>query len=87
MEASVSAAAVTTRVEPSKRASPRRARAAVGPVPPPSIDLCDGDRLVCLEEATRRVHHEEPNRVNAPIGEFLGGCRGDLPRRARAPNP
>jgi len=44
----------------------------------PSIDLCDDGRLVFFEEASHWVHHEEPERVNALIGAFLG---------AEAPSP
>ncbi len=37
----------------------------------PSIDLCDDGRLVFIEEATHWVQHEEADRVNALMGEFL----------------
>jgi len=36
-----------------------------------SIDLCDDGRLVMIEEATHWVQHEEAERVNGLIGEFL----------------
>jgi len=39
----------------------------------PSIDLCDEGQLVFIEEATHWVQHEEPDRVNALIEEFLRG--------------
>jgi len=45
----------------------------------PSIDLCDDGRLVFFEEATHWVHHEEPERVNALIGAFLGGAMEPRP--------
>jgi pimeloyl-ACP methyl ester carboxylesterase len=38
----------------------------------PSIDLCDEGRLAFIEEATHWVQHEEAERVNELIGEFLG---------------
>ena len=38
----------------------------------PSIDLCDDGRLVLLDEASHWVQNDEPERVNALIGEFLG---------------
>jgi pimeloyl-ACP methyl ester carboxylesterase len=37
-----------------------------------SIDLCDDGRLIFFEDATRWVHHEEPERVFAAIAGFLG---------------
>ena len=37
----------------------------------PSIDLCDDGRLVFIEEATHWVQHEEADRVNDLIDEFL----------------
>lgn len=37
----------------------------------PSIDLCDNGRLVYIEEATHWVQHDEPEKVNELIGEFL----------------
>jgi pimeloyl-ACP methyl ester carboxylesterase len=37
----------------------------------PSIDLCDDGRLVMIENATHWVQHEEAERVNALLGEFL----------------
>ena len=37
----------------------------------PSIDLCDDGRLVFIEEATHWVQHEEPERVNELLLEFL----------------
>lgn len=37
----------------------------------PSIDLCDEGRLVFLEEATHWVQHDEPERVNDLLLEFL----------------
>jgi pimeloyl-ACP methyl ester carboxylesterase len=43
----------------------------------PSIDLCDNGCLVFLEEATHWVQHEEAERVNALIDQFL---RGDSKR-------
>jgi pimeloyl-ACP methyl ester carboxylesterase len=38
----------------------------------PSIDLCDHGRLARIEEATHWLQHEEPERVNALIGDFFG---------------
>lgn len=38
----------------------------------PSIDLCDQGRLARIEEATHWLQHEEPERVNALIGDFFG---------------
>jgi pimeloyl-ACP methyl ester carboxylesterase len=37
----------------------------------PSIDLCDDGRLVLLDEASHWVQNDEPDRVNALIGEFF----------------
>lgn len=37
----------------------------------PSIDLCDHGKLVFFEEATHWLQHEEPQRVNELIVEFL----------------
>jgi pimeloyl-ACP methyl ester carboxylesterase len=37
----------------------------------PSIDLCDDGRLVMIEEATHWVQHDEPDRVNQLLGDFL----------------
>ncbi|QJW88774.1 alpha/beta hydrolase [Spirosoma taeanense] len=37
----------------------------------PSIDLCDNGRLVFLEQATHWVQHEEADRVNTLLLEFL----------------
>jgi pimeloyl-ACP methyl ester carboxylesterase len=37
----------------------------------PSINLCDQGQLVFIEEATHWVQHEEPDRVNHLILEFL----------------
>jgi len=37
----------------------------------PSIDLCDQGRLEFIEEATHWVQHEEPERVNRLLLEFL----------------
>jgi len=37
----------------------------------PSIDLCDDGRLVFLERATHWVQHDEPERVNELLLEFL----------------
>ena len=39
----------------------------------PSLDLCANGRLVFIEEATHWVHHEEPERVNELIVDFLRG--------------
>jgi epoxide hydrolase 4 len=38
----------------------------------PSIDLCDDGRLVFIEEATHWVQHDEPEKVNQLLLEFLG---------------
>jgi pimeloyl-ACP methyl ester carboxylesterase len=37
----------------------------------PSVELCDDGRLELLEEATHWVHHEEPERVNQLMLDFL----------------
>lgn len=37
----------------------------------PSIGYCDHGRLARIEEATHWVQHEEPERVNALIGDFF----------------
>lgn len=37
----------------------------------PSIDMCDDGRLVFIEEASHWVQHEEPDRVNALLRDFL----------------
>ena len=37
----------------------------------PSIDLCDDGRLVIIEGATHWVQHEEADRVNSLMDEFL----------------
>jgi epoxide hydrolase 4 len=37
----------------------------------PSIERCDDGHLVMIETATHWVHHEEPDRVNALITQFL----------------
>ena len=37
----------------------------------PSIDRCSDGRLVYLEEATHWLQHEEPERVNALLADFL----------------
>jgi pimeloyl-ACP methyl ester carboxylesterase len=40
---------------------------------PPSIELCEDGRLEVIEEATHWVQHEEPDRVNRLLIEFLKG--------------
>ena len=37
----------------------------------PSVDLCDQGRLVFIHEASHWVQHEEPDRVNQLILDFL----------------
>ena len=37
----------------------------------PSIELCDEGRLVLFDEGTHWIQHNEPQRVNQLIGEFL----------------
>lgn len=37
----------------------------------PSIDMCDGGRLVMLDEATHWVQHDLPARVNSLLLDFL----------------
>jgi len=37
----------------------------------PSIDMCDDGCLVLIEEATHWVQHDEPERVNQLLGDFL----------------
>jgi pimeloyl-ACP methyl ester carboxylesterase len=39
----------------------------------PSIDLCDGGRLIFVEDATHWVQHEEADRVNRLIVGFQRG--------------
>lgn len=67
---------------PSRRASPRvrvptlmiwgAGDIAMGrEMAQPSIEYCDDGRLVFLEEATHWVHHDEPDRVNELLVEFL----------------
>jgi pimeloyl-ACP methyl ester carboxylesterase len=46
----------------------------------PSIDLCDNGKLVFFEDATHWIQHEEPDRVNALIGEFLTGANPASPK-------
>jgi pimeloyl-ACP methyl ester carboxylesterase len=36
-----------------------------------SIELCDDGRLVYFDDATHWLHHEEPERVNQLMAEFL----------------
>jgi pimeloyl-ACP methyl ester carboxylesterase len=36
-----------------------------------SLEICDDGKLVYIDDATHWVHHEEPEQVNALIGEFL----------------
>ena len=36
-----------------------------------NLDLCDDGRLVLIEEATHWVQHEEADRVNQLISDFL----------------
>jgi len=36
-----------------------------------SLGLCDRGRMIQIENATHWVHHEEPDRVNAAIMEFM----------------
>jgi pimeloyl-ACP methyl ester carboxylesterase len=43
---------------------------------PESIELCDQGRLEVIEEATHWVQHEEPERVNALILEWLAQHQG-----------
>jgi len=38
----------------------------------PSVDLCDDGCLALLDDASHWVQNDEPDRVNALIGEFLG---------------
>jgi epoxide hydrolase 4 len=38
----------------------------------PSIDLCDDGRLEFFPEASHRIQHEEPERVNQRLIEFFG---------------
>ena len=37
----------------------------------PSVELCNEGRLELFEDATHFVQHDEPDRVNALLGEFL----------------
>jgi epoxide hydrolase 4 len=41
----------------------------------PSIDLCDDGRLEFIEEASHWVQHEEPERVNRLLLDFLAATR------------
>ena len=43
----------------------------------PSIDLCDNGRLEMIKKASHWVQHEEPERVNQLILDFIA----DNPRR------
>jgi pimeloyl-ACP methyl ester carboxylesterase len=43
----------------------------------PTLDLCNDARVVFLEEATHWLAHEEPDKVNTLLTEFLS-----LPRNA-----
>ena len=36
-----------------------------------SASLCEGGRMVLIDEATHWVHHEEPDRVNRLLLDFL----------------
>jgi pimeloyl-ACP methyl ester carboxylesterase len=38
-----------------------------------SLEYCDNVRLEYIEDATHWVQHEEPQRVNQLLGEFLTG--------------
>ena len=40
----------------------------------PTIELCTNGRVVLLEEATHWLTHEEPDKVNALLIEFLVGA-------------
>jgi len=44
----------------------------------PSIELCDDGRLVFFENTSHWIQHEEPERVNALIDEFLSEKRPAL---------
>jgi pimeloyl-ACP methyl ester carboxylesterase len=44
-----------------------------------SLALCDDGRLEWFEEATHWLHHEEPERVNRLLLEFLGHRAGGDP--------
>ena len=70
------------RARPRRRASPRvrvptlmiwgaRDVALGREMAQPSIDYCEDGRLVFLEEATHWVQHDEPERVNTLLTEFL----------------
>ena len=37
----------------------------------PSVDLCDDGRLVMIDSATHWVQHDEPERVNQLLLEFI----------------
>lgn len=37
----------------------------------PSLEMCDAGRLARIEEATHWLQHEEPERVNAVVGDFF----------------
>jgi pimeloyl-ACP methyl ester carboxylesterase len=41
-----------------------------------SVRLCDNGRVVFLDEATHWVQHEESERVNQLLGDFLGAEAG-----------
>ena len=43
--------------------------------PTPSASLCEGGRLELIEEATHWVQHEEPDRVNRLLLDFLEGSK------------
>lgn len=40
---------------------------------PPSVELCDDGRLEIIEEASHWVQHDEPDRVNALLLDFVAG--------------
>jgi len=48
-----------------------------------SIKRCSQGRLVFIEEATHWLHHEQPERVNALIHEFLSGATDNEPSSTR----
>jgi epoxide hydrolase 4 len=48
-----------------------------------SIKRCSQGQLVFLEDATHWLHHEQPERVNSLIQEFLSGAGDNAPGSSR----
>jgi pimeloyl-ACP methyl ester carboxylesterase len=48
-----------------------------------SIKKCGQGQLVFLEDTTHWLHHEQPERVNSLIHEFLSGAGDSAPSSTR----